>query len=107
MLIEKKGLEILDDIDSSSPTPGGGSVSALVAALGISLSRMYAHLSIHKKKFLSLGIFEKKIGSLCKPFSFPAPHEYLYPNFSYYECGKVLNKKSRRFLENKGWMNDG
>ena len=54
MLIEKKGLEILDEIDSSSPTPGGGSVSALVAALGISLSRMYAHLSIHKKKFLSL-----------------------------------------------------
>ena len=63
--------------------------------IGISLARVFYE------------IFEKKIGSLCKPFSFPAPHEYLYPNFSYYECGKVLNKKSRRFLENKGWMNDG
>lgn len=54
MLIEKTALEILNEIDSSSPTPGGGSVSALVAALGISLSGMYAHLSIHKKKFLAL-----------------------------------------------------
>lgn len=54
MLIEKNGLEILNQIDSSSPTPGGGSVSALVGALGIALVRMYGHLSINKKKFLAL-----------------------------------------------------
>lgn len=54
MLIEKSGLTILNEIDSSSPTPGGGSISALVGALGICLSRMYGHLSVNKKKFLSL-----------------------------------------------------
>ena len=54
MLIEKNGIELLSEIDSASPTPGGGSISALVGALGICLSKMYAHLSINKKKFLAL-----------------------------------------------------
>ncbi|MGN1343328.1 MAG: cyclodeaminase/cyclohydrolase family protein, partial [Traorella sp.] len=54
MLIEKSGLDILDEIDSSSPTPGGGSISALVGTLGICLARMYAHLSVNKKRFLEL-----------------------------------------------------
>lgn len=54
MLLDKNGLEILDAIDSASPTPGGGSVSALVGALGICLTRMYGHLSINKKKFKEL-----------------------------------------------------
>ena len=66
MLIEKSGLTILNEIDSSSPTPGGGSISALVGALGICLSRMYGHLSVNKKKFLSLdeSIQSKFISSL-------------------------------------------
>jgi len=54
MLVDKKCLDIINEIDSSSPTPGGGSVSALVGALGICLSRMYGHLSVNKKKFLAL-----------------------------------------------------
>ena len=54
MLINKNGIDILNEIDSSSPTPGGGSISALVGALGICLSRMYAHLTVNKKKFLAL-----------------------------------------------------
>lgn len=54
MLIEKNGIEILNQIDSASPTPGGGSVSALVGALGVCLVRMYGHLTINKKKFLAL-----------------------------------------------------
>ena len=54
MLVEKTGMNILNEIDSTSPTPGGGSISALVGALGICLSRMYGHLSVNKKKFLSL-----------------------------------------------------
>ena len=54
MLLDKKGLDIINEIDSSAPTPGGGSISALVGALGICLSRMYGHLTVNKKKFLAL-----------------------------------------------------
>lgn len=54
MYVEKCGIEILNEIDSSSPTPGGGSVSALVGALGVCLVRMYGHLTVNKKKFLAL-----------------------------------------------------
>ncbi|MEG0265498.1 MAG: cyclodeaminase/cyclohydrolase family protein [Erysipelotrichaceae bacterium] len=46
--------QFCDEVDSASPAPGGGSVAALVATLGISLTRMYAHLSIGKKRFLAL-----------------------------------------------------
>lgn len=54
MLMDKNGMELLDAIDSISPTPGGGSISALVGALGVCLVRMYGHLSVHKKKFSEL-----------------------------------------------------
>lgn len=54
MLIELKLDEVMNQIDSNSPAPGGGSVSALVGAYGVCLARMYAHLSIEKKKFLAL-----------------------------------------------------
>ena len=54
MYIDRNGLEILNEIDSSLPTPGGGSISALVGALGICLSRMYGHLTVNKKKFNAL-----------------------------------------------------
>lgn len=46
--------QFLDRVDSATPTPGGGSVSALVIAQGISLIRMVAHLTIPKKKFREL-----------------------------------------------------
>ena len=42
--------EYLEIVDSDAPTPGGGSVGALVGALGAALSRMLAHLSLNKKK---------------------------------------------------------
>lgn len=44
--------EYLEIVDSDAPTPGGGSVGALVGALGAALSRMLAHLSLNKKKFI-------------------------------------------------------
>ncbi len=37
-----------DETASESPAPGGGSVSALVGALGVSLGTMVANLSSHK-----------------------------------------------------------
>lgn len=52
-LLEKTVLEFLDEVDSKSPAPGGGSASALAGALGTCLSRMYAHLSIGKKNLMS------------------------------------------------------
>lgn len=54
MLIEKKIVEFIDEVDSKSPAPGGGSVAALSASLGVSLVRMVGHLSVDKKKFLAL-----------------------------------------------------
>lgn len=46
--------EFLSRVDSATPTPGGGSVSALVISQGISLVRMVGHLTIGKKKFIEL-----------------------------------------------------
>jgi glutamate formiminotransferase/formiminotetrahydrofolate cyclodeaminase len=41
--------DFADETSSESPAPGGGSISAYVAALGISLGTMVANLSSHKK----------------------------------------------------------
>ncbi len=53
-LVDLKVKEFINEVDSSSPAPGGGSVSALSASLGVGLSRMVCHLSISRKKFLEL-----------------------------------------------------
>ncbi len=47
--------DFVNEIDSKSPTPGGGSVSALAAAMGAALARMVGHLTIGRKRFLALG----------------------------------------------------
>lgn len=52
-LINQRIDEFLNLVDSPTPTPGGGSVSALAIAQGISLINMTAHLSIKKKMFLN------------------------------------------------------
>lgn len=41
--------DFADETASESPAPGGGSISAYAAALGISLATMVANLSSHKK----------------------------------------------------------
>ncbi len=46
--------EFVELVDSSSPTPGGGSSSALMSVLGLSLSRMVGHLTVNKRKFSRL-----------------------------------------------------
>lgn len=45
----------LAEVDGVSPAPGGGSVSALVGALGCALARMYGHLSFGKKNYEAKG----------------------------------------------------
>ncbi|MBU1141972.1 MAG: cyclodeaminase/cyclohydrolase family protein [Firmicutes bacterium] len=53
-LIDLTIKQFIDEIDSKSPAPGGGSVSALASTLGVSLARMVGHLTAGKKKFLAL-----------------------------------------------------
>lgn len=53
-LVEKTVTDFINEVDSSSPAPGGGSVAAVVGALGASLSRMVGHLTVNKKKFKEL-----------------------------------------------------
>jgi len=51
MLSELTIKEFLEKIASEFPTPGGGSVAALSAALAASLTEMVANLTINKKGF--------------------------------------------------------
>lgn len=44
----------VNEIDSKAPTPGGGSVSAYVSTMGVSLAKMVGHLTVGKKRFLAL-----------------------------------------------------
>jgi formiminotetrahydrofolate cyclodeaminase len=59
-LIDLKTIDFIDQIDSNSPAPGGGSVSALISGLGVSLTRMVGHLTIPKKKFEKLDVVIKE-----------------------------------------------
>jgi formiminotetrahydrofolate cyclodeaminase len=51
MLVTKPLNQFLDELASSSPAPGGGSVAALAGALGAALTSMVCNLTIGKKKY--------------------------------------------------------
>lgn len=51
MLVDKKLEEFLDDLASSSPAPGGGSVSALLGALSSALTSFVCRLTENKKGY--------------------------------------------------------
>ena len=51
MIKEQKINDFLDNLSSSSPTPGGGGASACVGAAGVSLAQMVANLTLGKKKY--------------------------------------------------------
>lgn len=53
-LWNKQISEFVDLVDSNKPTPGGGSSSALISVLGLSLARMVGHLTTNKRKFKNL-----------------------------------------------------
>ena len=53
-LVEKTVLDFVNEVDSSSPAPGGGSVSALAGSLGTALARMVGHLTVGKKAYRKL-----------------------------------------------------
>jgi formiminotetrahydrofolate cyclodeaminase len=51
MATRKTMLAFLDEVASSSPAPGGGSVAALSGALGAALTSMVCNLTIGRKKY--------------------------------------------------------
>mgnify|MGYP000869964824 FL=1 len=53
-LVELKISDFINEVDSKSPAPGGGSVAALAGSLSSSLARMVCHLTVGKKKFKAL-----------------------------------------------------
>ncbi len=53
-LVELKVNEFVNEVDSKSPAPGGGSVAALSGSLSSALARMVSHLTVGKKKFKAL-----------------------------------------------------
>ena len=50
-LTELKITDFIDKLGSDAPAPGGGSASALAGAVGISLTRMVAALTLGKEKY--------------------------------------------------------
>lgn len=62
-LINLKLEEYINEVDSPSPAPGGGSVMGAVASLSSALAGMVGHLTINKKKFLTLSEKEQNMFS--------------------------------------------
>lgn len=54
MFIDKSLKEYIADVASGDPTPGGGSVSALVGSLGGALTNMVRNLTVGKKAYEEL-----------------------------------------------------
>lgn len=50
-LVDLKITEFINVLGSNEPAPGGGSASALVAAVGTSLTKMVTELTVGKKKY--------------------------------------------------------
>jgi formiminotetrahydrofolate cyclodeaminase len=61
MLVEKNLEEFLDELASSSPAPGGGSVSALLGSLSAALTSMVCRLTENKKGYENVITEIKKV----------------------------------------------
>jgi len=59
--LEKPLRDFIKDTSSRTPTPGGGSVAALVGALGSSLLAMVANFTLNNEKFQSVESEVKKL----------------------------------------------
>jgi formiminotetrahydrofolate cyclodeaminase len=63
MLQQMNVEKFLNELASSSPAPGGGSVAALNGAIGCALIEMVCNLTIGKKKYLEV---EDEVKNLCQ-----------------------------------------
>ena len=62
MLREMRMTEFLEELASDSPAPGGGSVSAMVAATGAGLAEMVCSLTMGKKRYADVEDEIKALG---------------------------------------------
>ena len=69
MMTSKTVNDFINDVASSSPAPGGGSVAALAGTLGIALTSMVCNLTIGKKKYLDV---ESEIKEVSETIGNPA-----------------------------------
>lgn len=60
MLLEVKVKDFVEDVASSKPAPGGGSVAALTSSLGSALTSMVGNLTIGRKAYEKLTVEQKK-----------------------------------------------
>ena len=61
-LLDKSVRQFLDELASGAPTPGGGSVAALSAALAAGLLTMVCDLTIGKKQYAAFEAEATKVG---------------------------------------------
>ena len=66
MYIDRPLKDYIDDAASNSPTPGGGSVSALVGALGSTMAQMAANFTVGKEKFKDVEDEVKELLARCE-----------------------------------------
>ena len=92
--------EFIKQTCSNSPTPGGGSVAALLASLSTSLAAMSANLTINKKGYESV---QNEMISLAKLFENKADLYLDYINQDIYAFNEVMSsyKLKKDTLEEK------
>ena len=69
MATRKSMHAFLDEVASSAPAPGGGSVAALAGALGAALTSMVCHLTVGKKRYADV---DEVLRDLTRAASAPA-----------------------------------
>jgi glutamate formiminotransferase/formiminotetrahydrofolate cyclodeaminase len=96
--VEQAVPEFLDEVASSAPTPGGGSVSALAGALAGALGTMVARLTIGKKRYAeheeAMKAVERETESLRRELT-----DLIAEDARAYEAFRAAGKMSQRTPE--------
>ena len=97
--------EFIKQTCSNSPTPGGGSVAALLASLSTSLAAMSANLTINKKGYESV---QDEMINLAKLFENKADLYLDYINQDIYAFNEVMSsyKLKKDTLEEKEYRSN-
>jgi len=66
MIVNEGVRKFLENVASSSPTPGGGSVAAMAGAIASSLGEMVCNLTIGKKKYADVEEEMKEMAEKCR-----------------------------------------